>query len=82
MVLAAYDYMKSYFDAEVGLIEKTCLEAASINDQDFKVDETLSEKFGRVTVAQKITHDFVAMFNALQKTKKKKSLEQTKIRFP
>lgn len=65
VVLAAYDYIESYFDAEVGLIEKTCLEAASINDQDFKVDETLSEKFGRVTVAQKITHDFVAMFNAL-----------------
>ncbi len=63
VVLAAYDYIRNYFDNEEALIERICSEAVNIDDQDFRKHETLKNAFD--TIVQKKVYDFVSMFNAL-----------------
>ena len=64
-VLAAYDYIKSYFDNEESLIERTCQEAVSIDDRDYRQHKALKDSFNHCTIAEKKIYDFVSMFNSL-----------------
>lgn len=64
-VLAAYDYIKSYFDNEESLIEQTCQEAVSIDDRDYRPHKALQDSFNHCTIAEKKIYDFVSMFNSL-----------------
>lgn len=62
-VLAAYDYIRGYFDNEAELIEEKCTQALGINDSDF----IESDGSRRKPAAQNKAYDLVSMFNALPK---------------
>lgn len=65
VVLAAYDYIRDYFEAEGSLIEETCLQASSVGDSDYVPDRSLKDEFNDRIVAEKKVYDFISMFNAL-----------------
>lgn len=65
VVLAAYDYVRNYFENEGTLIEETCQQASSVGDGDYRPDKSLKDEFNSRTVAEKKVYDFMSMFNAL-----------------
>lgn len=64
-VLAAYEYVKGYFNKESALIDEACSAVLSITDADFDEFESTTESFSRNTIAEKKQYDFLSMFNAL-----------------
>lgn len=53
VVLAAYEYVRGYFENESALIEETCHQASSVGDSDYRPDRSLKDEFNSRTVAEK-----------------------------
>lgn len=70
VVLAAYEYVRGYFENESALIEETCHQASSVGDSDYRPDKSLKDEFNSRTVAEKKVYDFMSMFNALPEEEK------------
>ena len=65
MVLAAYDYIRNYFDSESALFDTICDDILSLNDEDFRSFEGVKEEFNRETIADSKVLNFSLLQNSL-----------------
>lgn len=71
-VLAAYDYIRTYFDNENEYIEEICQKALSITEENFKGRELFIRDEDDQSNSREWAYNLISTFNSLPKTEEEK----------